>query len=105
MRSEPLLPINISYRHEASTISIRPRAAQLVERADSFRGIDVAVSLPGPLEPLFHGQLGGEPRRLASKQLRHARPRGERVALKAGVHLVVDIAYLHGARHGRMLSC
>ncbi len=97
LRAQP--PINTSNKQEASTTSIGPRAALLVERCHDLEPPQRRGASPRALEPLLHAGPCDEARSLTSQQLRHADPGLGGASDQARVDIVVEVADLHCLGH------
>src|SRR5690349_5958493 len=76
----------------ASTTSIGPLAAQVVECLDDIVPIDLRRPPPSAREPFLDGGARSQTRRLLAQQFRNRHAGGSRAAREPGIDVVVDIA-------------
>src|SRR5947199_1308432 len=88
-----------SYRHDASTTSIGPRSAKLIECCQNVGVIDVGGSAPRASEPFLHRRPTREAGRLSSKELRNRQAGLDRPTPERGVDVVVEVPDLDRLGH------
>jgi hypothetical protein len=105
MASACSVPVRTSNRHDASTTSIGPRPAVLIQRGPHFGSIDTRRAPPRALEPSGYRRARCNPRGFRPHQLGHAHAGLSGAPHQAGVHVVVEVADLNRLRHPSRLSC